>query len=169
MLFLLDANVLIDANRDYYPIDSVPEFWDWLLFMSDEGKVKIPIEIYEELTNGSDDLAGWLKRPEIKNMLLLDEAAEVELVRQVISNGYATDLDDTEIEALGRDPFLISYALNSGEKNNRCIVTTEISKPSRKRANRRIPDVCNSLTIHCCNSFDFYKALNFKTHWRENL
>ncbi len=31
MLYLLDANVLIDADRDYYPIDRVPEFWDWIL------------------------------------------------------------------------------------------------------------------------------------------
>ena len=30
VLYLLDANVLIDANRDYYPIHRVPEFWDWL-------------------------------------------------------------------------------------------------------------------------------------------
>ena len=27
MLYLLDANVLIDASRYYYPIQRVPEFW----------------------------------------------------------------------------------------------------------------------------------------------
>ena len=27
---LLDANILIVANNTYYPIDAVPEFWDWL-------------------------------------------------------------------------------------------------------------------------------------------
>ncbi|MCY4508918.1 MAG: DUF4411 family protein [Acidobacteria bacterium] len=31
MLYLLDANVLIDAHRDYYPLGRVPEFWDWLI------------------------------------------------------------------------------------------------------------------------------------------
>ena len=31
MLYLLDANVLIDANRDYYQIERVPEFWEWLI------------------------------------------------------------------------------------------------------------------------------------------
>ena len=30
MLYLLDANVLITANNLYYPIDSVPEYWEWL-------------------------------------------------------------------------------------------------------------------------------------------
>ena len=33
VLYLLDANVLIDANRDYYPIERVPEFWEWLAEM----------------------------------------------------------------------------------------------------------------------------------------
>jgi len=33
VLYLLDACVLIDANRDYYPIARVPEFWEWLLEM----------------------------------------------------------------------------------------------------------------------------------------
>ena len=49
MLCLLDANVLIDANRDYYPIERVPEFWDWLVEMGELGRVKIPLEIYEEI------------------------------------------------------------------------------------------------------------------------
>ena len=49
MLYLLDANVLIDANRDYYPIARVPEFWDWLLEMGRLGRIKIPLEIYEEV------------------------------------------------------------------------------------------------------------------------
>ena len=28
MLYLLDANVLISAHRDYYPVKRVPEYWD---------------------------------------------------------------------------------------------------------------------------------------------
>ena len=48
-LYLLDANVLIDANRDYYPIERVPEFWDWLLEMGRNGSVKVPEEIVDEI------------------------------------------------------------------------------------------------------------------------
>lgn len=31
MLYLLDANVLIRAHSDYYPIDRIPQFWEWLI------------------------------------------------------------------------------------------------------------------------------------------
>lgn len=167
MLFLLDANVLIDANRDYYAIKSVPEFWEWLVYHGEQGNVKIPIEIYEELTNGDDDLADWAKRSETKTALLLEEDVEVSLVQRILREGYAPDLNDTEVAQLGRDPFFIAYALNRTSDNQRCIVTTESSKPSKNRANRHIPDVCGSFGIPCCNSYEFFKALGFRTNWRE--
>ncbi|MDE0019943.1 MAG: DUF4411 family protein [Candidatus Poribacteria bacterium] len=42
MQYLLDANVLIDAKRDYYPMTRVPDFWEWLLelFRPNKGLVK---------------------------------------------------------------------------------------------------------------------------------
>ncbi len=49
VLYLLDANVLIDANRDYYPIARIPEFWDWLLEIGRLDRIKVPQEIYEEI------------------------------------------------------------------------------------------------------------------------
>jgi len=169
MLFLLDANVLIDANRDYYSIDSVPEFWDWLAYHGEQGNVKIPVEIYEELTNGDDELADWAKKPDTKTALLLGEDVEIEIVQRVIREGYADDLTDIEVAQLGRDPFFIAYALNEIPDIQRCIVTTESSKPSRNRANRHIPDVCRTFGIPCCNSFEFFKSLKFSTSWRAEL
>ena len=72
MLYLLDANVLIDANRDYYPIARVPEFWEWLEHNGVEDLVKIPVEIYEEINTGSDDLGKWAKQDKVQEALLLD-------------------------------------------------------------------------------------------------
>jgi len=164
MLYLLDANVLIDANRDYYPIERVPEFWEWLVNMGENNNVKIPIEVLEELKEGDDILSDWVKDINISNALLLQEEAVVSSVSHVIDNGYVNDLTDDEIEKIGRDPFLISYALI--DRTNRCLVTTENSKPSRIRANRHIPDVCNSVSVNCCNTFEFLRNLDFRTHWK---
>lgn len=164
MLHLLDANVLITANRLYYPLDRVPEFWGWLLHNGTNGDVKMPIEMVEEVTDGTDDLAEWLSDRDHLDALRLDEDADVALVQQVINEGYAPDLNDQEVEIIGRDPFLISYALQN--KEVRQIVTTEISKPKRVRANRHIPDVCAQLQIACIDSFGLVQELNFSTSWR---
>ena len=113
MLYLLDANVLIDANRDYYPIERVPEFWDWLVDMGESDRVKIPEEIYEEVVLPRpirpDALVDWLR--DHRDDLVLDEPVSVELISCATEEGYADDLTDQEIEKIGCDPFLIAYAL----------------------------------------------------------
>src|ERR1700676_4969780 len=135
MLYLLDANVLITAYNLYYPIDQVPEFWSWLQHQATSGYAKIPLEILEEVLAGRPDepLIDWLLVEENRAALALDETVDASLVQQVVTVGYASDLTDDEIQELGRDPFLIAYALF--DPANRCVVTTEVSKPSRRRQN----------------------------------
>lgn len=164
MIYLLDANVLIDSNRDYYPLSRVPEFWDWLLFCGANSFVKIPIEVYEEVKEGNDDLAEWIKQDEVKDALLLNEEAEISLVSMVIDVGYAPDLTDDEVEKIGRDPFLVAYALHQSEE--RIVVSTEVSRPKKQRANRKLPDVCQAFGIRTFNTFQFIRELNFRTNWK---
>jgi hypothetical protein len=49
MLYLLDANILITAANTYYGITRVPEFWSWLQHQETSGRIKIPVEMYEEV------------------------------------------------------------------------------------------------------------------------
>lgn len=168
MLYLLDASVLITAHQNYYPVDRVPEFWDWLQHMGKAGNIKIPLEIYEEIKDGPKDsekdlLFAWIQDDEIRADLLLGEDVDIALVQKVVNDGYANDLTDVEVEQVGRDPFLIAYAMN---ENGRCVVTTEASKPSKKRQNRHIPDVCTSMSVRWCDTFSLNKALGFRTDWK---
>lgn len=66
---------------------------------------------------------------------------------------------------MGRDPFLLAYALT--DPANRTIVTTEVSKPKKQRANRKIPDVGRDLGIRCINNFQLLRELDFKTGWKK--
>ena len=166
MLYLLDANVLIDANRDYYPINRVPEFWDWIAEMGRQGGIKIPLEIWEEMVSPRpgrpDVLVEWLT--DHRDDLLLDEEVSENLVAQVTEERYAPGLTEDEIEKLGRDPFLIAYAL--ADAQDRCVVTNERSRPNRTRANRHIPDVCGDLNVRCCDTFKLIRELDFRTGQR---
>jgi hypothetical protein len=169
MMYLLDANVLITAHTLYYPVDGVPEFWSWLAHKGQSGELKIPLENFEEVQDGSTDaerdlLFGWISEDGIKDAILLDEQVDQAIVSMVINNGYANDLTEDEISQLGRDPFLVAYALVSPDE--RCVVTTEVSKPKRIRQNRHVPDVCNTLGVKCCDTFGMTKALGFKTGWK---
>ncbi len=171
MIYLLDANTLIDAKRDYYPIDRVPEFWEWLIFQGQEGNIKIPIEVYEEFSDSKDKegkkdmLALWAEQKHVKDVLLLDEEADQDLVARITYGGYISNPTDDALTKIGRDPFLLSYALKDPE--GRCVVTTETSKPSRQGANRHIPDVCADFDLRCINNFQMIKDTNFSTSWNK--
>jgi hypothetical protein len=169
VLYLLDANVLITAHNNYYPLNRVPEFWDWVLHQAEQGRVTMPLEIFEEVREGTGDaekdlLFGWLQRAEVKRALVLQEEISPENVQRVIDEGYAPDLNDVELDRVGRDPFLIAYALRAPLE--RCVVSNESSSPNRQRANRKIPDVCRALGASSCNTFALLKTLDFTTQWR---
>jgi hypothetical protein len=159
LLYLLDANTLIRANADYYPIDRIPQFWDWLIECGNAGLAKIPNEIADEVTAGRDEVADWLRGANAKIALRLGERVDVALLRHVVTNGYAPDLDATEMQKIGKDPFLVAYALG---KADRTVVTKELSKPSKQRANRKVPDVCDSCGVAWLNDFGFYRAADFR-------
>lgn len=148
MLYLLDANILITAHNTYYPMDRVPQFWEWILEQAHADKIKIPVEIYEEIIEGTDVVAKWVK--EHKKVICLVEDVDQHILQDVVTNGYAPDLDDTEYEQIKKDPFLVAYACM---KPDRCVVTLEVSKPGKKRANRKVPDVCDTFKVKCCDTF----------------
>lgn len=167
MLYLLDASVLITAQNSYYAIDAVPEFWGWLANRAEAGHIKIPKEIYDEIKDGGTDkqkdlLYEWIQKPAIKAALILKEEVDPGLVQKVIATGYAADLDDVEIEKLGRDPFLVAYGLAAADRS---VVTAEVSEPKKQRANRKIPDVCDGFGLPQSDIFFMLKQLKFATNW----
>ncbi len=149
-LYLLDANVLITAHRDYYPVTRVPEFWTWLEHHAAGGRVKIPVEMLDEVgrgrkRQGPDELLDWLGDDRVRDMLVLDEQPDPSHVRRVVAEGYAPDLTEAELVKLGRDPFLIAYAL--ADPTRRRIVTTvslsarkETCEPEDPRCGRTVRD-----------------------------
>ncbi len=157
-LHLVDADVLIRAHEDFYPIDRIPPFWDWLLQMAAQGVIKMPEENYSEVAPFRGLLPEWLRQPHVREALVLGETANLSLVQQVLAHGYAPDLTDVEIEEIGRDPFLIAAALSGPD---RIVVTREGSKPSARRAKRKIPDVCAAFGITVITDYELYRRLNF--------
>jgi len=151
-LRLFDANVLIAASNMYYPLDGVPEFWEWIDHQATNGRIKLPVEVLEEVLAGSrkeDPLLDWMTAH--KDVLRLKEKVDPSLVNQVVTEGYAPDLTDDELIEIGQDPFLIAYAI--------------ANKPERQ--NRKIPDVCNHFGVSCQNPFQAYRSLGFSTAWKK--
>ncbi len=166
MLYLVDANSIIDAKDLYYVIDRVPEYWQWLLHHGEGGRIKIPSENFDEISPGTDKndpFYVWRKDPTTAKMLVLDEEVDIEAVQIVLEEGYGRNLSDDELITIGKDPFLIAAALAG---KDRVVVTSEKSRPKAQRRNRKIPDVCDSLGVRWITPFQLNVELDFKTNWR---
>ena len=159
-LFLLDANVLIRAHEDYYDVNRVPQFWEWLIEMGKANRIKIPVEIHGEIKDAKGPLGEWARDRATKDALILDSSASRHIAR-VIGQGYASDLDEDEIETIGKDPNLIAHALV--EPDCRVVVSKENSKPNAQRANKKEPDVCRALKVQCVTDFHVFRELDFTT------
>lgn len=159
VLYLLDADVLITANRDFYPLDRVPVFWRWLISEGESGHVKIPLEMHDEVAVGTDQLADWIKQKAISNSLVLDEEVDRKILNQVIRKVYAPDLNHADLLNASRDPFLIAYALKG---HHRCVVTRETSKPTRKLGKRKLPNACKDLKVQWITDYRLYQTRNFR-------
>jgi|SRR6185312_6623484 len=163
MIYLLDADTLIRADSTYYPLNRFPVFWQWLQYNGEIGNVKIPSEQFEEIVVGNGDLVDWLNEQENKDALLFGEEVDQALVAHVTTNGYAPDLNDAELVTVGRDPFLIAYGLV--DPNERYVISFETSAPSKRRANKKVPDVCAALGVKCATLFNLIDELDFTTDW----
>lgn len=167
MLYLLDANVLMTAHNLYYPLSVVPEFWGWLAYKAEGGAIKMPIETFGELKNGDahrNALLAWAHQPEVADVLCFTNEVNTDLVRRVLDAGYGQNLNDDELETIGQDPFLVAHALADPE--HRIVVTTEVSRPSARRQNRKVPDVCKDLGVQCHDTFKMLRELEFSTSWK---
>ena len=158
-MFLLDANVFISAQRDYYPPNRVPEYWDWLAYQAETGSIKVPQPIWDEIKPHDEDLKAWISAHQDTFILYPDESDV--LVPDVLAR-YGDDLTDGELEQIGADPFLVAAAIH----HRAVVVSKEGSKPTKKRQNRRLPDICHALGIDCITDHRLIVELDFRTNWK---
>ena len=160
MLYLLDANVLIQANQDYYPLDRMPKFWDWMIGQGNANLLNMPYEIWNEIAGSAKGtpLRDWINQEPVKQALLLVEQVSQSLLNRVFDEAYAPDLSDSEIEQAAQGPFLIAYAMAA---EGRIVVTKEVSKITQIRGNRRVPDACDILKVKWTTDFNMYRDLKF--------
>ncbi len=60
--YWLDANVLIQASKGPYRMERVPQFWTFIDEHLEQGNLRAPKMVYDELTDGNDHLAQWCKQ-----------------------------------------------------------------------------------------------------------
>jgi hypothetical protein len=152
--YCLDANVLIQAWREYYAPKFCPSYWDLLNKLGSAGQIFIPQAVFDEIVRTEDDLAEWLKSSSIP-ITKIDGP-----VTRCLQKIYSADpshqylVDNIKQRSLA-DPWVIAHALNE----NACVVTKEaLATAATNRI--KIPNVCANMSIRCINDFEMIGELN---------
>ncbi|WP_027020770.1 DUF4411 family protein [Corynebacterium sputi] len=142
-MYLLDANILIDAKNRYYAFDLAPGFWEWIDKAHQSRSIASIDAVQKELIAGNDDLADWAKSK--TGFFLPVDQASVQLfptLTQWASNGDYRQDAINEFTGQNADYQLIAYA----KAHRHVVVTNERSQPLSKRR-IMIPDACQAMGV----------------------
>ena len=147
----MDANVFITAKNEYYGFDFCPGFWNWVKKCPDLRSVQA---VYQELSEGNDDLKDWVKELAKTNKdFFLQTTEEVQIEYAAIIEKLTTHYNrQTAINEYldAADSWLIATA----KCHNYTIVTNEKCTMNFSQRRIRIPEIAFLLGINCIRVFD---------------
>lgn len=154
-MYLLDANVFIEAKNFYYRFDTFPGFWEWLDVEKAKGHLGSIQPICNELLKGNDELATWIKEKKDSGWFLpVDNIETQHNLAQVASWVMSQPFKEAakaEFLSVG-DPWLIAKAKVLG-----ATVVTQETFDAQNMKKVKIPNVCRAFTVPYINTFDLLR------------
>ena len=164
-LYLLDANILITAARDFYNFDFGNNFWDFLVRKAEYNRINSIDKVYDEIIGGNDRLKEWAKTDFFEHFLDTTEAEVLNNYSELMEwvkkqkGKYNPDAIDDFREEGNADPWLIAYAMKNKQ---RIVIVTFERKVDNIKRKIPIPNVCEEFDIKYCDLYKMLKNLNFK-------
>jgi len=166
--YLLDANVFIKAYRSFYTPKIAPTFWEKLGNVFINGSVCTMNKVYDEILEGKDWLASWLKEiPSNKILTFEDDKKAVDSYANLVSwvqtnNKYRQVAKDEFLNKQKADSFLISFTLGYED----IVLVTFESYHREKRKKMLLPNICEEIGLSISpvikKGYYFPMSFNFK-------
>lgn len=160
-MYLLDANVFIEATRLYYAPDLAPAFWQWLGHGKWQGTVASIAAVKSELTKGGDDgLARWVKQRPASFWVPPTDAVTGTLAQLA----RWANADDSQYRQEAVDEFLgnADYQLVAHAKAYEATVVTREQPAPEAKKSIKIPDACAAMGVPYVTPFDMYRQLGMR-------
>jgi hypothetical protein len=150
-MYILDANVFIQAHRAHYGLDFAPGFWDWLDREHQLGVLASVDSVKRELDTGKDALTTWEQSRAV--MFLQMDPETVASLAQLASwavlpaRAYAQAAVADFLSSA--DYQLVAYA----HAHKHTAVTHEKAANPGAKKKIKIPDACNALNVPFVDPF----------------
>lgn len=152
MSYLLDANVFMAAKNLHYGMDFCPAFWDWLVHMSNTGKVFSIDKVLDEIEAGRDELSDWARNRGAALFRRTPPTMGIQFAQVstwATSQQYTPAAVNTFLQKA--DYYLIVHAL----AGSHTLVTHEVVQESQNRI--KIPNVCIGLGVRFITPFQMLR------------
>lgn len=159
-VFVLDANVFIEAARRYYAFDLAPGFWESLIDHAGNGRIYSIDRVKQELERGNDDLATWVKGDFAHAFASTDEQHIIDSYSEVMTWVQAQDQFSYAAKAEfagGADGWVVGYA----RVKSCMVVTHEVAAPDARRK-VPIPNVCQTFNVLFVDTFEMLRELGVR-------
>ena len=151
-MYLLDANVFIQAKNLHYGFDFAPAFWDWLVRENQAGTVASIEKVADELRAGDDELSKWADdlgdefflTPDSSVIPALSRVSDWAGVQNYDSAAVATFLQVA-------DYWLVAHTL----AHHYVVVTHEVPADTLKKI--KIPNACTGLRLRCISPYQMLR------------
>lgn len=153
-VYCIDASSLINLmppwKRDVYRRDIFPTLWQKLENMINSGELISPIEVYEEIKVGQDEVYEWCK----KNGKMFKDVDDCQSQKlQDVKKLYDADYWARESnKPRWADPWGIVLSI--------CEEATIVA--DEKKTPNRIPFIAEKYKIECLGLLDFFKEIEVK-------
>lgn len=159
-IYLLDANIFIQAKNFHYRFDFCQVFWDWIIQAHHAGLVysidKVKNELNQYKGKANDPICQWMGDSALKNFFLPDlsdagvRASYAKIMQWISGNSHYTQQAKNEfMQPDVADAFIIAVAMTYGH----VIVTHEKSNPDAKKR-VLIPDAAKEFGVDCIMIYD---------------
>jgi hypothetical protein len=157
-VYWIDAGVLIMASKRYYSFELVPRFWIWLHGHVEGGTIRMPKMAFEEVIDGTDDLAKWCKERKGLGFFCVKADKAVQRQYRMIANYVSGKYKPHQVAEFlkGADGWIIAHALET----QGFVVTEETTAHNKSKV--KIPTVSKALDAPWKNTFDMCKELKAK-------
>lgn len=154
MIYLLDANTLIEAKNRYYRMKVCPAYWSWIQRSRHAGLVASIEPVGDELRRGNDELAEWVREQDKALFLpVSDDATQhafVNVAAHVASQAGLMKAGALEEFLSGADPWLIAKAVALKD----AVIVTHEQFNLQMRRKYSIPNVCQHFGVACIDTFE---------------
>lgn len=151
--YWIDSDALIHVKYEGYSFALAPGFWDFLVTMANDGSLRAPVKVYDELREGSDQLSEWAKTN--RDVLFVDPSQDVQEQYGKIADYVTANYEPQWAKPFlaGADVWLIAHASIDGGQ----VVTFEApASMNDKRA--KIPDVASVFGVKCLKVWEMARV-----------